>query len=220
MFWATVLARFTILLALFGALLFGSAGRLNIPAFWAWLSVMVFALPVMSMAAGSELMRERMNPPKGGKDQLIRVLAIPIAFGHLGIAGLDVGRFHWSDNVAIPLQIWSFMALVVCLAGWAVAMRENKFFSSVIRIQRERGHRVIDTGPYGFVRHPGYAAAITATIWSGLALGSWLAVVPAVPIGVLFIRRILLEDRTLHEQLEGYKEYAQRVRYRIIPGVW
>jgi protein-S-isoprenylcysteine O-methyltransferase Ste14 len=103
---------------------------------------------------------------------------------------------------------------------WALAMRENKFFSSVIRIQRERGHRVIDTGPYRVVRHPGDAAALTIQMWSGLALGSWWSVAPAAVMSLLFIRRIVIEDRTLQDEFDGYKDYTQRVRYRVVPGVW
>jgi len=212
--------RFAIMVALFGAVLFGTAGRLDIPAFWAYLILFAVATPVMYLAAGPELMRERINPPPGGKDQLIRILAMPIMFAHLAIAGLDVGRFHWSDSVPSTLQVFSFFALALCLGIWALAMHENKFFSPVIRIQRERGHHVIDTGPYSIVRHPGYAAFFTIQLWSGLALGSWWSTAPAVPLALLCIRRILLEDRTLHEELPGYKDYAQRVRYRIVPGLW
>ncbi len=220
MFWVTVLIRFAIMVVLFGILLFGSAGWFDIPAFWTYLFLLAVALPVMMRAAGPELMRERINPPPGGKGQLISILAIPIMFAHLVIAGLDVSRFHWSDSVPVQLQITSFVVLAVGMSIWGFAMHENKFFSTVIRIQRERGHRVIDTGPYRFVRHPGYAAAFTITMWSGFALGSWWSAAPSVFVALPFVRRIVLEDRTLHEQLDGYKEYAERVRYRIVPGIW
>lgn len=220
MSWLAVMLRFAIMVVFFGVLLFGLAGRLDIAAFWAYLLLFAVTMPVMYLAAGPELMRERIKPPPGGKDQLIRILAIPIMLGHLAIAGLDVGRFHWSDNVPLPLQVGSFIALAVCMGIWALAMHENKFFSSVIRIQRERGHRVIDTGPYRVVRHPGYAAALTIQMWSGLALGSWWSAAPAAVMALLFIRRIVIEDRTLQDELDGYKDYAQRVRYRVVPGVW
>jgi protein-S-isoprenylcysteine O-methyltransferase Ste14 len=216
----SVMVRFAIMLALIAAVLFGSAGRFDIPAFWAFILLCAVILPCMYFAAGPELMRERIKPPPGGKDQLIRILALPIGLGYFAIAGLDVGRYHWSDTVPLALQAVSFLAVAACMSIWGIAMHENKFFSSVIRIQRERGHRVIDTGPYRVVRHPGYAGAITMPMWSALALGSWWAAAPSVLLALLFFRRILMEDRTLHEELEGYKEYAQRVRYRIVPGVW
>lgn len=220
MSWRAVLPRFAIMVFFTGGLLFGFAGRFDIAAFWAYLLLLAAAMPVMYVAAGPELMRERIKPPPGGKDQLIRILAIPIMLAHLAIAGLDVGRFHWSDSVPVPLQAVSFIVFALCLGVWALAMHENKFFSSVVRIQRERDHRVIDTGPYRVVRHPGYAAALTTQVWSGLALGSWWSAAPALAMALLFIRRILIEDRTLKNELPGYKDYAQRVRYRILPGVW
>ncbi|HWR50548.1 MAG TPA: isoprenylcysteine carboxylmethyltransferase family protein [Bryobacteraceae bacterium] len=220
MSWVALMLRFAIMVAVFGAVLFGSAGRLDIPAFWVYLLLFALTVPLMYRAAGSELMRERIKPPPGGKDQLIRIVAVPMMLAHLAIAGLDVGRFHWSDTVPVWLQVASFAALAVCVGVWGLAMHENKFFSSVIRIQRERGHRVVDTGPYRIVRHPGYAGALTIQMWSGLALGSVWSLAPAVVMAFLFIRRILLEDRMLLDQLDGYKDYAQRVRYRVLPGVW
>jgi protein-S-isoprenylcysteine O-methyltransferase Ste14 len=220
MSWPAVMLRFLALIACMAALLFASAGRFDIPAFWAYLALLAIAAPVMYRAGGPELMRERFRPPPGGKDQLVRILAIPVTLAQLIIAGLDAGRLHWSDIVPAGLQATSFVALAISIGIWALAMRENKFFSPVIRIQRERGHRVIDTGPYSIVRHPGYAAALTTPVWSGLALGSWWSLAPAALMSALLLRRTVLEDRTLYEQLDGYKAYAQRVRYRILPGIW
>jgi protein-S-isoprenylcysteine O-methyltransferase Ste14 len=215
-----VMLRLSVLMALLGSVLFFAAGRIDIPAFWAYLLVYALMIPVMCLAAGSELMRERIKPGAGGKDKLTRILALPFTIVHLAIAGLDVGRFHWSDTVPRWLQIVGFVMLVVILAVWARAMRENRFFSPVIRVQRERGHRVIDTGPYSIVRHPGYAAALTTYVWSALALGSWWSMVPGLFMILVFLRRTMLEDRTLQAELEGYREYTQRVRYRLVPRVW
>jgi protein-S-isoprenylcysteine O-methyltransferase Ste14 len=106
------------------------------------------------------------------------------------------------------------------LGIWSLATRENRFFSSVIRIQRERGHRVISTGPYRIGRHPGYAAAIWIYPLSGLALGSWWSLAPSVLASLLFIRRTILEDRTLAAELQGYREYGRQVRYRLVPQIW
>jgi len=96
----------------------------------------------------------------------------------------------------------------------------NTFFSRVVRIQAGRGHRVVTTGPYRYVRHPGYAANVLAWPGTALALGSWWAMLPAVGIVLVYILRTALEDRTLHEELPGYAKYAQRVHYRLLPGIW
>jgi protein-S-isoprenylcysteine O-methyltransferase Ste14 len=112
---------------------------------------------------------------------------------------------------------------VVFAAGLAFfiwAMHVNRFFSSVVRIQRERGHHVVTGGPYRWVRHPGYAGAIPAAMASGLALCSWLATAIGA-LGVpLLLWRTIVEDRTLRAELPGYRDYAQRVRWRLLPGIW
>jgi protein-S-isoprenylcysteine O-methyltransferase Ste14 len=100
------------------------------------------------------------------------------------------------------------------------AMRANRFFSPVVRIQTDRGHHVIDTGPYAHVRHPGYAGMIPSMPFSALALGSWAAFAISLVYVGMIVRRVLFEDAFLHEHLAGYREYAQRVRYRLLPGVW
>jgi protein-S-isoprenylcysteine O-methyltransferase Ste14 len=99
-------------------------------------------------------------------------------------------------------------------------MMTNRFFSAVVRIQRDRGHRVVDQGLYGVIRHPGYAGMIPAMACSGLALGSWLAFGIGLVYAAWVLRRVLFEDAYLREHLEGYGDYAARVRYRLIPGVW
>jgi protein-S-isoprenylcysteine O-methyltransferase Ste14 len=110
------------------------------------------------------------------------------------------------------------MAVATAVLVWAEAV--NRFFSSVIRIQTERGHHVVTTGPYRYVRHPGYAASLFMFAGGGLVLGSWLAALIGLLLFVGILRRTVEEDRILHEQLEGYAAYAQKVRYRLIPGVW
>ena len=101
---------------------------------------------------------------------------------------------------------------------WAEAV--NKFFEPTVRIQTDRGHRVIDTGPYAIVRHPGYVSGFLVFIGMPLCLGSLWALIPAVLVCLLLVVRTIWEDQTLREELAGYEEYAQRVRYRLIPGVW
>jgi protein-S-isoprenylcysteine O-methyltransferase Ste14 len=115
------------------------------------------------------------------------------------------------------------VALVLFAASWALvdwAMVANRFFSSVVRIQVERGHHVVTTGPYRYVRHPGYAGGMVGLVLGPVALGSWWALVPLVPILIYVFWRTAEEDRFLRRELSGYAAYMERVRYRLIPGVW
>ena len=142
-----------------------------------------------------------------------------LCVAHWTIAGLD-RRFHWSDTVPLSLRIAALAVFAVGLALFIWAMHVNRFFSSVVRIQQERGHEVVTAGPYRWVRHPGYAGAIPAIVASGMALCSWL-VTALGALGVpLLLWRTILEDRTLRAELPGYAEYAQQVRWRLLPGVW
>jgi protein-S-isoprenylcysteine O-methyltransferase Ste14 len=136
------------------------------------------------------------------------------------VAGLDVGRFHWSDRVPLAVQLLGLVALAAAMAvmTWAVAV--NRFFSSAIRIQIDRGHHLVMAGPYRYVRHPAYACAPFLVVGGGLALGSWLAALLGLIAFLPLLRRTAQEDRTLREQLDGYAEYARKVRYRLLPGVW
>lgn len=200
--------------------LFGAAGRLDLPFFWAFLGVMVATLTIGMSLMDPDLMRERVRPGAGGVDRHLRFKALPFFLIHLIVAGLDAGRFHWSGLVPAGVQ----MAALAVVAGsmglslWAV--RVNRFYSPVVRIQKERGHHLVTAGPYRFLRHPGYAAAMLMMSTSGAALGSWWAIVPLIPMMGLILRRAVIEDRFLHRELEGYAAYAQRVRHRLIPGVW
>ena len=113
-----------------------------------------------------------------------------------------------------------YALLITGLAGLTWAESVNKFFEPTVRIQTDRGHKVIDTGPYAIVRHPGYVARLPALPGHAPALGSLWALIPAVLSCLLLVVRTVWEDRTLRDELPGYKEYAQRVRYRLVPGVW
>jgi len=207
-------------LALMGALLFGCAGRWDLPMFWAYLGVWMGSMVVGSFVSDPTLAKERLRPGPGGKDYLTAIVLIPPWLGQHVVAGLDVGRFHWSDSVPLAVQVVGLVAMAAALAVmvWAVAV--NRFFSSVIRIQKDRGHHLITAGPYRYVRHPAYAVCAFLFAGGGLALGSWLAALIGLLLVVPILRRAALEDRTLREQLEGYAEYAQKVRYRVFPGVW
>lgn len=123
-------------------------------------------------------------------------------------------------SFSLPVTI---LSLVLFLAGYVLAtyaLYENRFFSGTVRIQTERGHSVVSSGPYAWVRHPGYAGALLAYLVSPLLLDSCWAFLPAMLLVVVLIIRTRLEDHTLQEELPGYRDYAARVRYRLLPGVW
>lgn len=135
------------------------------------------------------------------------------------LAGLDE-RFGWSTAFGWPVKI---LALALLLAGYALssyALIENRFFSSEVRIQAERGHHAVSSGPYRWVRHPGYAGGLLTYIATPLLLDTPWAFLPTALVIVLTVVRTALEDRTLQAELAGYREYAGRVRYRLLPGVW
>jgi protein-S-isoprenylcysteine O-methyltransferase Ste14 len=151
-----------------------------------------------------------------------KVLAPTLALGSLLIlivAGLD-RLFHWTDPFSFGTKIVALGAILFgyWLGSWALI--ENRFFSGVVRIQKDRGHRVVSTGPYRFVRHPGYVGALCAYIAMPLLLDSLWAFIPAFLLVATVVLRTSLEDKTLQEELPGYKEFAQRTRYRLIPGIW
>jgi protein-S-isoprenylcysteine O-methyltransferase Ste14 len=200
--------------------LFASAGTLALPDFWIYVAIYAAVFVTSFAILDPGLLRERMRP--GGKRPPLALrLFTVILFLHWIIAGLDRGRFHWSDSVPAWLQA---VGLIAVAAGYALAlwaMRVNRFFSSVVRIQSDRGQHVISTGPYAFIRHPGYLAGFVIVVASGIALGSWLAaallIVSCVP-GLLY--RAITEDRVLQAELQGYGDYAARVRWRVLPGIW
>ena len=150
---------------------------------------------------------------------LAPLMAVSLSFPLAVVAGLD-HRFGWSPELPIGLEILGLIMITLgyLFATWA--MVENRFFSSMVRIQTDRGHSVCDTGPYRFVRHPGYAGNILPLPGIVLALGSlWTLIPAAVALVILFVRTAL-EDRALQEELPGYREYAGAVRYRLIPGIY
>jgi protein-S-isoprenylcysteine O-methyltransferase Ste14 len=165
------------------------------------------------------LFQERVRPGGQPLGWQYYALLLPLLV-HWCIAGLDVGRFHWSDSVAPALQLGALAIFAFAMGLMIWAMRVNRFFSSVIRLQEDRGHKLVTDGPYRWVRHPGYTAGILLCLSSGIALGSWLSALPAVACIPLLLRRTVAEDRFLKENLKGYSAYADAVRYRLVPGIW
>jgi protein-S-isoprenylcysteine O-methyltransferase Ste14 len=209
----------------FAALLFAAAGTAAWPAAWLYLAIItavMAAYAVIMVRLHPDLITERLRPPADAKawDKPLAAtvgLAGPILM--LLLCGLD-HRFRWSAPGPAWLQGAGFVALAAggAWTNWAVAV--NRFFSGLVRIQRDRGHRVVDAGPYRVVRHPGYAGSIAYMIGVTFALESRIALAAAIGLCAVLVVRTALEDRTLMEELDGYADYARRVRFRLLPGVW
>ncbi len=170
------------------------------------------------------LLAERQNIEKlqGAKawDKLLApLMALSVSFPLVIMAGLD-HRFGWSPVFPLWLIVLGFLLISLGYAFATWALIENRFFSSVVRIQVDRGHVVCDSGPYRIVRHPGYAGNILALLGIVLSLSSMWTLIPATVALIITVIRTVLEDRTLQEELPGYQDYTQRVRYRLIPWVY
>lgn len=200
--------------------LVASAGTFAIPGFWIYLAIFAAVFVASFLWLDPDLVRERMRPGGQKPPRGLRLFSA-VLFAHWVVAGLDRGRFHWSDGVPIWLQAAALIAMAVGYALCLWAMRVNRFFSSVVRIQSDRGQHVITGGPYRVVRHPGYTAGIVIMVTSGIALGSWLAAALLVIASLPFLLyRAITEDRILQADLPGYRDYARRVRWRLVPGIW
>jgi protein-S-isoprenylcysteine O-methyltransferase Ste14 len=205
-------------------ILFGTAGSLRYPEGWAYLIQYVGFIILnafLLLPGGKELIEERSRILENmrGWDRVVGVFYTIFGLGILVVAGLD-WRFGWSPHLPFVAQAagWIVMGLGYGLFSWA--MYSNKFFSTVVRIQDERGHAVAIGGPYRFVRHPGYIGVIVYSLAAPVMFGALWAYFPAALLVVVIVVRTVLEDRTLRSELEGYAAYAQRVPYRLLPGVW
>jgi len=198
-----------------------------------WWQGWLYSILIVAIGVGSRILAEKRHPglmaerSRLGKDQNVKpwdkilapLMAIGMTFPLFIVAGLD-HRFGWSPEFPIELNILGFALIVLgySFASWAII--ENRFFSSMVRIQMDRKHVVCDSGPYKIVRHPGYAGNLLALPGIALALSSAWTLVPGIIAIVITVIRTRLEDRALQEELPGYKEYAGRVRYRLIPGIY
>lgn len=198
-----------------------------------WWQAWVYTLLILSAGIGGRLWAEQRHPGLTAERQnvehiqdakawdkvLAPLMAISISYPMMIVAGLD-HHYHWLPEFPLWLSVTGFIMITFgyAFAAWAVA--ENRFFASVVRIQTERGHVVCDTGPYRFVRHPGYAGNILPLFGIVFALGSVWTLIPAVVATIISVIRTVLEDKTLMEELPGYQDYAQRVRYRLMPGIY
>ena len=197
---------------------------------WAWFRGWLFFVVVVAASILITLYLRRVNPDviaarvnrhggTKGWDRLLLGILIPAMVSILPVAALDDSRYHW-----FHLPWWGcvlgYALLITGIVGLTWAESVNRFFEPTVRIQTDRGHRVIDTGPYAIVRHPGYVSGFLVFIGMPLCLGSLWALIPGILLCPLLVLRTIWEDQTLRDELAGYEEYTQRVRYRLIPGVW
>jgi protein-S-isoprenylcysteine O-methyltransferase Ste14 len=210
---------------LIGLALFLSAGRLDWMAGWAFLVSYALFGTVTSLWIGRndpDLLAERMTA-EGRKitirERVVMFLARICALALYVVAGLDAGRYGWSTIPAGARGLGWIMGIASALLIFWV-FRTNTFASSVVRLQSDRGHRVIDNGPYRYVRHPMYVGTILLFLGLPLVLGSWWAFIPAGMLVLTFILRTAQEDQLLIEGLEGYDQFSVKTRFRLFPGVW
>jgi protein-S-isoprenylcysteine O-methyltransferase Ste14 len=213
-------------LVILGAILFLSAGTFDWPQAW----VLIVGSGVLGLVSAliiarhdPQLMRERMRGPIQSEqkpwDKALLAVVFTLCLAMFVVAGLDAVRYHIS-NMPVWLEVLGAAAIALGIYIFHVVMRTNSYATAVVRIQDERGHQVISTGPYAFVRHPMYSGAAFYFLGIALLLGSWYAVGIAMVLIALFGLRAVWEENTLIAELPGYAAYAERVRYRLIPGLW
>jgi len=220
-----IAARFLIFFLGLAAAFFGTAGTFVWPEAWLYLTLQFSfsaTLAVWLSRNDPELLRNRMRlftSSARSWDKVVLWISTIICVPFLLLPGLDAVRYRWS-SVPWLCKVLAFAGIGSALLLIAWVMRENTYLSRFVEIQKERGHKVITTGPYQWVRHPMYVGVILILVCFPLALGSLWTLVPAFLLIVVLIIRTHLEDKTLQEELAGYKEYARIVVYRLVPGLW
>lgn len=202
------------------AVLFGSAGRVDLPAFWLYVALLWLNAAITYTVLAQkrpDLVAERMAPPSD-RDSTSRAISVLLCVVHFAVAGLDARQGGASIPLALQIAGFFLVGGGLLLVDWTLL--SNPFASSAVRIQREREQSVITEGPYGLVRHPMYSGVFLFVAGSGLALGSAWAALVLLPVALVFVRRTLVEDRMLQDELDGYREYAARTRSRLLPGVF
>ena len=209
---------------LFFLIIFISAGRIN---YWQGLIYMSigFIMVILNytvLRIDSELLKERSKPGENTKkwDKTILGLSFLVTVSMYIVAGLDSGRYHWSPDFHWSIYL---LGIILTISGqllFLIAQKQNKFFSSTVRIQTNREHIVCETGLYKIVRHPAYLGSIIQSLGFPLLFGSLWSIIPICFLIILSISRTILEDKTLKIELKGYPEYSDKTRYKIIPYVW
>jgi protein-S-isoprenylcysteine O-methyltransferase Ste14 len=208
----------------FFIILFISAGRID---YWQGLIYVIIGLIMLLLnftvlRIDAELLNERSKPGEGTKkwDKIILGLSFLAMVSMYIVAGLDSGRYHWSPDFH-----WSIClpGIILTISGqllFLIAQKQNKYFSSTVRIQTNREHIVCETGLYKIVRHPAYLGSVVQSLGFPLLFGSLWSIIPISLLIILFITRTILEDKTLKTELKGYPEYSNKTRYKMIPYVW
>ena len=214
-----LLARWALITASLSALLFLAAGTTHITSIRLYLLVFSALLLATMLAVDPQLAKERAHPRTAGIDDGLRFAAGFFSLITLTVAAVSVNRLRPCFNVPMPLRdaALAVLALSGSLQTWAMVV--NPFFSPVVRLQTECGHRVIESGPYKFMRHPGYFAMSISIPASALAVGSWLALIPAIGFVSVVSRRARLEDEFLMRNLSGYRSYAREIRGGLFPTI-
>jgi len=208
----------------FFTILFISAGRID---YWQGLiyviiGLIMFLLNHTVLRIDSELLNERSKPGEGTKkwDKTILGLSFLTTISMYITVGLDSGRYHWSPDFHWSMYLLGIILTILGQLLFLIAQKQNKFFSSTVRIQTDRGHIVCETGLYKMVRHPAYLGSIIQSLGFPLLFGSLWSIIPISISIILLITRTNLEDKTLKNELKGYPEYSNKTRYKIIPYIW
>ncbi|MFC1542230.1 methyltransferase family protein [Candidatus Latescibacterota bacterium] len=200
------------------------AGRKDYWQGWVFCGICFIGATVQFAAFSdkTDLGKERMKPGPGTKwwDKVILAFFGPLFFTVFILAILDAGRFGWTGHIHWTVYVIGYTAHIISYIVTIWSMLVNRFFSSTVRIQSDRHQTVVRKGPYSYIRHPGYVGGILLAVSSSLILGSYTALIPACAVTVLLILRTYLEDKTLQNELEGYRDYTEIVRYRLFPGIW
>jgi protein-S-isoprenylcysteine O-methyltransferase Ste14 len=209
---------------IFFLIIFFSAGKID---YWqgliyVFIGLIMATLNYTILKPDSELLMERSKPGEGSKkwDKALLGLSLLITITMYITAGLDSGRYHWSPNFPFGLTLIGIFLTISGQLLFLLAQKQNKFFSSTVRIQTERNHTVCDTGLYKIVRHPAYLGSIIQSIGFPLLFGSLWCIIPVAFMIILHITRTYWEDKTLTKELIGYSEYSLKTRYKILPFVW
>ena len=216
--------RTTLWIIFLGIVLFGTAGTMHWPQGWIYLGFVT----VVSFVSGPwlakhdpELFRERLGSlfqkEQKSWDKLWVIAMMVVWLGGLVLMALDGGRYHWS-HVPVWVQVVDFMLIVSACGSRCSPSRRTA--TRRVKIQKERGHRVVTTGPYAYVRHPMYSGTLLFSVGTALLFGSWWGLLAVALFGVLLAVRAVLEEETLKAELEGYADYAAHVRYRLVPLLW
>jgi protein-S-isoprenylcysteine O-methyltransferase Ste14 len=206
--------------AMLGGILFLAAGTWDLPWVWTYLGVSVLTWAVGSYFMDPSLRRNRVEFGAEGKDRILEWGLMPFYLAFLVVAGLDLGRYHWSGDVPVAVRVAALVVYVAALGVGFWAWRVNRFATRNVRIQKESGQFVVMGGPYRIIRHPSYAMAVVSLPSAAVAIGSWWSLIPLLGVIALFLHRTAYEDAMLRASLDGYADYARKVRWRICPLIW